>query len=112
MRGRLDTAFRDTFFVLMCLAEGYRDPGTFFGREGAFSLPPQVPFSHALVSFFPPQVFCFFLLFLSFAGLRMGCTSILYSTNGMTHSERCSEKTPEHSATPPPPHLSLDFYMV
>ena len=59
VRGRLDTAFRDTFFALMCLAEGHRDPGTIFGGEGALSLPPQVPFSYALVSFFPPQVVFF-----------------------------------------------------
>ena len=34
------------FVASLCLAEGHRDPGTFFGREGALSLPPQVPFSH------------------------------------------------------------------
>ena len=49
------------FVASLCLAEGHRDPGTLFGRERALSLPPQVPFSHALVSFFRPRLFfCFF----------------------------------------------------
>ena len=66
VRGRLDTAFRDIFFALMCLAEGHRDPGTIFGGEGVLSLPPQVPFSHALLSFTRPRFF--FVLFFFFLG--------------------------------------------
>ena len=59
VRGRLDTAFRDTFFALTCLAEGHRDPlGLFLWGGGAFSA-PSGPFSHALVFVSPPQVFFF-----------------------------------------------------
>ena len=96
-------------FSLLCV---WQRVGPFYLGRGRFLCPLRL-FSHALVFCFLPQVFFFsFLLFLSLAGLRMGCISILYSTNGMTHSERCSERTPEHSATPPSPRLSLDFFMV
>ena len=60
--GRLDTAFRDTFFAFLCLAEGHRDPsGLFLWGGGAFSA-PSGPFSHALVFCFPAPGF-FFLFF-------------------------------------------------
>ena len=60
VRGRLDTAFRDTLIALMCLEEGHRDPsGLFLWGGGAFSA-PSGPFSHALVSFSRPRCFFFF----------------------------------------------------
>ena len=47
------------FVASLCLAEGHRDPGTLFGREGALSLPPQVPFSHTPLFFFSgPRLLC------------------------------------------------------
>ena len=59
MRARLDTGLKFLgifrFFVSGRGSQG--TPGTIFGGEGALSLPPQVPFSHALVSFFPLPVF-------------------------------------------------------
>ena len=59
VRGRLDTAFWDTFCALTCLAEGHRDPlGLFLWGGGAFSA-PSGPFSHALAFVSPPQVFFF-----------------------------------------------------
>ena len=115
VRGRLDTAFRDTFFALMCLAEGHRDPGTIFGGEGALSLPPQVPFSRALLSFTRPRFFF---------GLRghalLDCSTHEWSRvarlqdevasqNGISNSDSCPENTPELSEKsrlpthPPPP---------
>ena len=117
VRGRLDTAFRDIFFALMCLAEGHRDPGTIFGGEGALSLPPQVPFSHALLSFTRPRFFFFFF------GLRghalLDCSTHEWSRvarlqdedasqNGISNSDSCPENTPElseksrHTRAPPP----------
>ena len=46
-RACLDTGVLGTFSDSLCLAEGYRDPGTIFGGRGR-ALPSQVLFSHAL----------------------------------------------------------------
>ena len=54
--------FLGFFFASLCLAEGHRDPRDHFW--GGRILPPQVPFSHARFLFLP-QVFLFFVFFLT-----------------------------------------------
>ena len=47
VRGRLDTAFWDSLFASLCLAEGHRDPRDHFWRGGGAYCPLRSHFSHA-----------------------------------------------------------------
>ena len=97
VRGRLDTAFRDTFFALTCLAEGHRDPlGLFLWGGGAFSA-PSGPFSHALVFVSPPQVFFFWVAFEAKLVRRIAWTLRVRSEYGISNSDSCPKNTPEIS---------------
>ena len=99
--GRLDTAFRDPFFALMCLAEGHRDPsGLFIWGGGAFSA-PSGPFSHALV----PAPGFFFSCWPS--GPRMDCQTPLWRDYGRIAFTACA--TGRSMLVHPPP--SCEFLL-
>ena len=110
VRGRLDTAFRDIFFALICLAEGHRDPGAIFGGEGALSLPPQVPF-HTHSCLLPAPGFFFLFLFFGPLGprIRAGVPDAIRATRRII---QCNSLAHQRSkARHPPPPSSSQFFV-